>query len=646
VLTLRGLTTGGTFNNSTVGVVVDDVSYSGSILDTGGWSSPDVDPSDLARIEVLRGPQGALYGASSLGGLVKYVTIDPSTDHLNGRVQVGTSRVAHGDGLGHYARGAINVPLSDTLAVRISAFDRREPGYVDNALTGQRDLDRTDVQGGRAAALWRPSDDFSVKLSVLRQQTEQAGSAVIDLEPGLGTYENTNFRGVGGFHHDVLALGANVTARIGSTELKAISGYSRNKTQGGFDASYANAESQQYFGVSGNAYDYRDAVQKVTQEIRLSMPLGKRFDWLLGAFYTNEQGQDHETFYPLDPATGRAAGQWTFGSFPGKYREYAAFTDLTFHITDRFDLQVGGRQTWNRVDSSSEYLSTTAAGIAAGFGSEPSSTAPGTPVNDTAFTYLLTPQIRVSPELMVYARLASGYRPGATNNGTQFGIPLKYGADTTQNYEVGLKGSFFEHSVSIDTSIYYIDWKDIQVFAREPISQFAYYTNAGRARSQGVELAAEWRTQTGFTVSGWVAWNDAKLTEFPSTSRLYAAGGDRLPYSSPFSANLSIDHEFPLTNTVTGFVGSTFSYVDERKDVFPNRNFATGLPASQRLSFASYTQINLDTGIRFDSWMGSLYLNNIADKRGILSGGFNSLNTSVTYIQPRTIGLSIAKTFP
>src|SRR5580704_13705937 len=134
VVAIRGLTTGAGAN-PTVGIVVDDAPF-GSTRSLAGSFAPDIDPGDLARVEVLRGPQGTLYGASSLGGLIKFVTADPSTDHLSGRVQTGISDVYNGNQLGYNVRGSINVPLSDAVAVRASGFTREDPGYIDNPSLG------------------------------------------------------------------------------------------------------------------------------------------------------------------------------------------------------------------------------------------------------------------------------------------------------------------------------------------------------------------------------------------------------------------------------------------------------------------------------------------------------------------------------
>jgi hypothetical protein len=147
---------------------------------------------------------------------------------------------------------------------------------------------------------------------------------------------------------------------------------------------------------------------------------------------------------------------------------------------------------------------------------------------------------------------------------------------------------------------------------------------------------------TGLTIGGWVAWDDAVLTQaFPTGSTAYGVPGDRLPYSSRFSGNLSVDQEFPLANHVTGFVGSTVSYVGDRVG-----EFAAVAPPPGRQDLPAYARTDVRAGARYDSWTINFYVNNVADKRGLLSGGLNtSPSFAFIYIQPRTAGLSLTKTF-
>ncbi|MEP7244765.1 MAG: TonB-dependent receptor plug domain-containing protein, partial [Gammaproteobacteria bacterium] len=191
-LAIRGITTGPVTGNPVVGYTIDDVPYGSSAGIAGLFgSAPDLDPAELERIEVLRGPQGTLYGAASIGGLVKYVTIDPSRDKVSGAVAVGTNTI-HGPGnnVGYNVRGGINLPLGETFAVRASAFTREDPGYIDNVLTGKEGVNKVDVSGARVSALWRPSDALSVKLSALYQDRKVFGSSNIDSR--LGSLDSQN----------------------------------------------------------------------------------------------------------------------------------------------------------------------------------------------------------------------------------------------------------------------------------------------------------------------------------------------------------------------------------------------------------------------------------------------------------------------
>jgi len=235
-LTIRGLSTGST-ENATVATVIDDVPIgSGSAIQFGQLYSPDLDPSDLARIEVLKGPQGTLYGADSLGGLVKYVTMDPSTAGFTGRVEVSGLDVQDG-GAGYSVRGAVNVPLSDTLALRASAFSRWDPGYVDNVLFGQSNVNSADVYGGRVAGLWRPSDNVSLKVSALFQQADGNGMPYFNanlssngtLQPTLGSLKYTAEPWSNSYETTQQLYSATLNAKFAGLDLVSVTGYSVNK---------------------------------------------------------------------------------------------------------------------------------------------------------------------------------------------------------------------------------------------------------------------------------------------------------------------------------------------------------------------------------------------------------------------------------
>jgi outer membrane receptor protein involved in Fe transport len=241
---------------------------------------------------------------------------------------------------------------------------------------------------------------------------------------------------------------------------------------------------------------------------------------------------------------------------------------------------------------------------------------------------------------MMYVRLASGYRPPGVNEGTAINpkLPPAYAPDKTMNYELGVKGDFVDHTVSVDGSLYYIDWKDIQVNLLDPVSFLTYYINASRAKSEGAELSLQFRPWRGFSAVVWGTWIDAVLTrDFPPNSYVIGRNGDRLPFSSRFSGNLSLEQEFPLAGNVTGVVAASLTYVGDRQGDFQT--------SDDRQTFPAYTKMDLRTGLKFSNWSLNAYVTNLSDQRGILQSQLNIGNPNGFYlIQPRTIGINVTST--
>jgi len=631
MISIRGITTGG-FSNPTVGVMIDEVPYgflSGNLV-------PDVDPGDLARIEVLRGPQGTLYGADSMGGLLKFVTIDPSTEAFSGRFQAGTSAIHNGNKPGFNIRGSLNIPLTDELAVRVSGYQRQDPGYINNPTLNRQGVNEEQSNGARISAMWRPSDDISLKLAALYQHTAGGLSEVNT----LATLNQDYVANSSLYTKTVLAYSAVFKAQLRSAELTSVTGYNTDRTLGGFDFTPFFAQNtQDLYGVTGTPLYARSVSPVFTQEVRVATPLGSHIDWLAGAFYTHEYSSDSTySVYATDPETGRILGQTWLNVYPSTFLEYAAFTDVTFRFTDRFDIQLGGRESHAE---SSLYA------IATGPFDEVFYSAPSPVISPlerskfNTFTYLATPRLKLTPDLMVYARFASGYRPGGPNIGTP-DAPTSYAPDKTRNYEAGVKGEFLNHTLSVDASLFYIDWKDIQLQLFSP-SGLGYSANGAAAKSEGIELSVESHPFAGLDISGWISYDHAVLTEdFPINSTVYGASGDRLPNTARFSANVSVQQDFPLPWGATGFFGATVSYVGDRQGIF------TGVPGepAPRQDFPSYTKTDLRAGVNYDTWSFDLFLNNATDARGLLNGGIGYIEPSAyVYIVPRAVGMNVTKKF-
>jgi outer membrane receptor protein involved in Fe transport len=640
-LAIRGVSAGSFFGNPTVGVTVDDVPY-GSSSSYGGLGMPalDLDPGDLSRVEVLRGPQGTLYGVSSIGGLLKYVTLDPSTAGVTGRLQAGTGTTNSAGEIGYNFRGSVNIPLSRTWALRASGFDRRDPGYVDDPFRRLQDVNRIDAYGGRLSALWQPSPATSLKLSGVLQSIKAGGSSFVDVAPGWTGLQHSDWTGAGKFKDRSAIFSAILKTRVGAGELTSVSGYNVNTLNNSWMFNLGDLPTQQ-FGAAANGSLLVNYAQtkKFSQEVRLSHPIGRRVDWLVGAFYTHERSDVIQDGPATDTLTGRVVTTGTFlhATWPTTFSEYALFTDFNLHFTDRFSLQLGARESENRQNYSE---------IDAGLwgplflGLSDPVINPEQKTKDNSFTYLVAPQLKLSPDFMVYLRFASGYRAGGPNpTATVFNIPQSFKPDKTKNYEFGTKGSILRNALAFDLSLYYVDWKGIQIAAFEPGIPASFFDNAGSAKSEGVELSLESRPWTGLTTAGWVAFNHAVLTQpFPATSPIFAQAGDRLPNSSRWSGNVSADQDFRVSAGTTASIGGAVSYVGDR---------AGGYKAdaqSRQPDLPAYAKVDLRARLAFSAWTINAFVNNLTNKRGVMSGDLQ-FSTRFVYIQPRTVGFAFAKPF-
>jgi len=628
-LSLRGITTGG-LGAPTVGFIIDDVPF-GSSISFGGSLLPDIDPGDLERIEVLRGPQGTLYGARAMGGLIKYVTKDPSTDKYSGRVELGTSVVKGGDDPGYLLRASANMPLTDTFAVRMSGFHRNDSGYIDNVMSSRKDTNEANAEGVRIAGKWQPNDVVTLKLSAAYQDTTADGSSDVSVLPGVGDLQQSFIVGAGASKRNVTAYSAALNVDLGEVDAVLLSAYNRYAFRGDWDysANYG-AAAQAQFGVNSVLRRTELTDKKFVEELRFSGSLGESFDWLVGGFYTDEEDPKITRAWAVNLQTGEKLGQIGFDPGNTGFKEYAAFSNLTYHFNQQFDVQLGGRQSWVKF----EEQATSSTGVFA------ANQIPEGGVKDSVFTYLVTPRYRVSDDLMAYARFASGYRPGKSNRPVVIadGAPAGQDPDKAMTYELGLKGQFFDQYLTVDASAFYIDWEKIQINLFSPRA-FSYGANGASAKSEGIELSAALRPLTGLTVEGWVAYTNAVLTEdFPANTTVLGREGDRLPDTAELSGYLLLEQEFPVGGSATAHFGGAASFVGERIDVY------TRTP--QRRILPGYTKIDLRAGLDIDDWRFNLFVNNVGDERGLIGfGEISTLTTVRTYIQPRTFGVNLTKRF-
>ncbi len=667
-IALRGITTGGA-TSPTVAILLDDVQFGGT-TGAGQPPLPDFDPSALERIEVLRGPQGTLYGASSLGGLIKYVLKSPDTDRISGRVEVGGTAVGHGD-VGYSTRGSLNLPLADWLAVSGSGFYRDDAPYLNNASTNPLVTDRTDVNtrkawGFRGAVLVRPTSNLTLNFSALNQKQDARNSdlaitsggvpicttcylgatataratAPVTFDPVYGDLTINSVDSVNSAKFQLYSGRAELD--LGGAQVTSITAWSRADNVITSDVSnvFSFLRSPALYNVPGGTVQIANAdyTHKFSQELRIG-GTGSRFDWLIGGFYTVENAGTNQTLFVRN-AAGSLVNTPYRSLGPSRYREYAGFGDLTWHVTDRFDLQVGGRYARNKQDSATALaLDPKVVGIFGENGTTPFQS------KDDAFTWLVSPNYHVSNDIMVYARVASGYRPGGPNLDATGEGP--FDPDRVINYEVGLKGKIVPDLLVLDASVFQIDWTKIQLQGTAS-NNFTFITNGGEARSRGVEVQASLTPWRGMAVDGNMTVTDAEITQAlpsPNPSSLSALSGARLPFSTRFSANLSAQQSFPVKAGVLATIGVSFTHVGNRAGPF---NTVAGNAGHPRILIPAYQTVGINAGATFyDAWSITAYVRNLFDARGVAAADSRSGTNVPTalFIQPVTMGLTLARKF-
>jgi outer membrane receptor protein involved in Fe transport len=660
-LAIRGISTGPVSGNPVVGFTIDDVPFGASTGQGGLFgSAPDLDPSELARIEVLRGPQGTLYGASSMGGLVKYVTLDPSVSEFSGAVAGGVSLVHAGGKSGHNLRGSLNIPLGETLAVRASAFTRKEPGYINNISTGERDVNSSRVSGGRVAALWKPSDAFSLKLGAIYQVRNIYGSSNVDSTTG-SFYQQTDLPGSGRSKSEAELYTALVDIDLGAVDVTSISAYSRARNYDNLDFTASPLTGflfpTLFPGIDpiGDIFRQSYNVDKFSHETRLAGSFGDSIDWIVGGFYTHEDANYDLDNYAIDPTDGSSLGiPIDDGTGPQlgtiivwrdtiKYKEYAGFGNVTVRLSDQFDVQFGGRYSHNdQTMSHHEWFQ---------FDPYPAPPIEGTnrpKASGSAFTYQISPRFKPTPDHMIYARVASGYRPGGTNAvcgdfGGGITVPCQFKPDKTVNYELGAKGDLAGGALSYDLSLFNIDWKDIQIV--QVLDVFTYNGNAGKARSRGFEISLTARPTDRLSLNAWWAYVDATLRQEFVDANFFAERGDRLPYSSKHSGRFSFDYAAPVADEAELTFGAAVTYVGNRRGEFVPFEGVAPL----RAKYPGYVQFDLNAGLTVRNWTLSAFVQNLTNKHGVIGGGFwnqTSYNADwFNYAPPRTVGMNVEVSF-
>ncbi|MGF7151172.1 outer membrane receptor protein involved in Fe transport [Sphingomonas zeicaulis] len=680
-IVLRGINTGGA--SPTAAVYIDDTPYGPSTgQSNGAVLAGDIDTFDIERVEVLRGPQGTLYGANSLGGLVKFVTTEPKLGVVEGKAQAGAEITRGGDESWN-ANGVLNVPLGDMLAVRVSGYYRKVGGFIDTVGIARKDANDYESYGGRASLLFAPTDAFSVRLTAIAQNIRSNSRASFDADPvtlePLATDPNSGASTAGRMTRsefypeqnnvDYRLYNATIGWDFGPATLTSVTSYGTLDQNEIYDASYQlPGIADSIFGGPGvpplgTTFPAFAGQKKFTQELRLQSATSDSFEWLIGGYYTREKGQLFQRYLPFELGSGQAIDpELTLPAGPGgadvtfpdflsadlssRYREYAGFGSVTWYLSDRFDITAGARYSHN-----SQRTHQVLDGSLLFFSGSP--VIPDIVMGDSSenvFTWSVSPRFELSDNATLYARVAKGYRPGGPNvvpPGAGADFPSQYAADTLVSYEAGFRAETPDNSFAIDASVYYLDWRDIQVLVtyNTAIGPINADGNGDSASSKGAEVAATLRPVRGMSVVLNATYNDAKLDEdLPEGNGGF--DGDRLPYAPKWTVNLSADYEWTLGDSATAFVGGSVRMLSDQVTDFDD-NYQTTF--GRRLTIDSYAVADLRAGIQFDRYTLSVYARNLTDSRGLTSAaGFGTRpGTAVlaSPIRPRTLGFTLGANF-
>lgn len=627
-ITIRGIAAGS--RGATVATLIDDVPVnSSSALVAGNFVAPDILPYDIARVEILEGPQGTLYGASALGGVLKYVTTTPDLNTAEYRVGASISTIHNGREPGRGVRGLASIPIiPGELAVSVSGGAQHNAGFIDNIATGEKAYNPGLQTGGRLAGLWQPNDQLSVKFAALYDRSDFDGSYSVattltghDLSPTYGRYDNFTLAPLlARSNFDLYTL--EVTYDFGGVSFTSLTGNSTARNKLVLDSSGGFA----FLGVIVPVEDHFN-LDKFSQEFRLSSSDDQRLSWTLGGYFTREKGLTSIVAGALDPATQLPApglDPLFADTVTSRYEEYAGFGNAVFKITDAFDVNGGVR--FSRDKQSAAEVSS---GSLVGGVTTPTDFNPGT---ENVTTYSVGARYRFSPKVMAYGRIASGYKPGGNNAviPQTVNAPRTFAADTLTNYEVGLKSQFFDDRLLLNLAVFHIVWQDLQVTKTDGV--FGYVANSGSATSNGFELGTAYWLTRGLKLGLNAAYTDATLDQ--DEPSLGAVKGDRLPQSAKFNGTITVDYTRDLGADYTLQLGAIWRYVGSRNTDF--------LQQSGSVRLDSYQSGDLSVGVLHGHWTANLFVRNVANEYAIVNnGGF----ADGPILQPRLMGLSIDARF-
>jgi iron complex outermembrane receptor protein len=669
----------------TVGFYLDEIPLSPPALSQSGKVVIDPNLYDVERVEVLRGPQGTLYGSGSMGGTIKVITNKPKLDTFEGSVQ-GTLSDTQGGGGNYGGNLMLNLPIGNTLALRVVASDLYRSGWIDLvtlhpfpislASTSYGSLTSAPVQSvirnanderlssGRAALLFQPSEDLSVLATVVTQHMAMGGYDLLDSTPTSADpgpiydahYEAFPFRE--SIHDDIHIYGLTVNANVGFADLTSATSYFDRLGWQTQDASvsiyWSNHGATPLVAVP---YSEVDPSRQFTQEIRLTSHDIGALHWVAGVFYSSLHSVwQEESSNPAVASPTTPDGSYFTSYNPYSVKQTAVFADGSYKITDQWKFAAGVR--WYTYKSQQDEYSW---GVDAPYPSPAVAPVLITRASDRGFNPRVNLSYEPDKDLNLYATASKGFRPGGANQILDTAPPvncqagsLTFGPDSAWNYEIGEKAKAFGNWLTVNSDVYYIRWTGVQQVLTLPCG-YQYYNNAGDGRAFGPELEINAKLSDAWTVSFSGAYTDSKLTKPNASYTSFLTTVALLPNGvSPPCASAS-NCTVPIMNVVKDTASLTLTYSTEiMSDYHFTASAADSFVGTSHdvayyfdYNLPSYSIANARVSLAHGNWSANLFIDNLTNKVALETANNTSFQFNIPQLvrystnQPRTFGTQV-----
>lgn len=616
--------------------------------------------NDVARVEVLRGPQGTLYGRGAMGGTLRYILNNPNTDTVEGEINSKLYKNSESDDFSYEVGGVLNLPISDTLAFRISGSYLDDAGFVDytnvlvepgvsNNTREVKDANDEQAVSTRMALRWEPTDEFYAQFSYFYQNQKTGGRQAVnkaftgdDYSSALRYTEPYETKDT--MYNVELGWNPGLVEIFSSTSLSSFEQSTSRRDQTDLlcvDIWPGYCDFAEFSGFTDDQEDKDVFVQEV-RVLSTEQSAPEWMDWIAGVYYEKEEKQeDSKEFTPgyldyagLDTGLGDLE-YWAYGD--EEFEEKAVFGEVTFRPTDIWQVTLGARYFEQEEDIKENCTLLPILNF-------PSTTpvcASGKSKIDDVVTKINT-SIDITEDVMIYATVAEGFRRGGTNIGPQLlSSEVSFNSDTVTNYELGWHTTLADGRIIFNGAIFRIDWEDLQVPFKSQNAAINITGNASEGRIEGIELSAQMMATEQLQISAWATYYDHALEG--DAPNIGGFDGDKFPGVPDLQANLSFDYSIPLDSAEMVIRGNVY-YKDE---VTTRLNSLGDNTDFEELD--SYTVANLSVAYNVDDWSATLYVDNVFDEY-YYSGGRGEARYGTRgqfhYVgQPRTIGVDATYRF-